>query len=248
MANNKQSIPRNPLITEQAVWFVIAFAVIFLESAVLVTSPVWEGSAPEWAKSIISQRNHLLATAAAVTMLLALLMAWNPSGLPKYATLGSGVLSLAAALHSIDIDSLITGLAFLSFASPMYVVMIPTIRWPEHKVDWFPLFGIALFLSLATLSAILGIPPLETIIAIGFDSIGDVILVSVFVGILFCTSIIGVRLIVSIVVAKTSDPRARFFVFWTASVRPRMHHLLERRESRGSRRRRERERRRDSHR
>ena len=167
MANQQSSITRNPRSTEQGVWFILAFAVIFLESAMLVTSPVWEDSASEWAKNIIAQRNHLLATSAAVTMLLALLMAWNPSGLPKYATLGSGVLSLAAALHSIDIDNLITGLAFLSFALPIYVVIIPTIRWPEHGTHWLPMFGMVLFISLATLSAILGVPPLETIIAIG---------------------------------------------------------------------------------
>ena len=247
MANQQAPITRNPASIEQVVGFIIAFVIIFLESAVLVTSPVWEGSAPEWAKSIITQRNHLLATAAAVTLLLALIMAWNPAGLPKYVTLGSGVLSLAAALHSIDIDSLITGLAFLSFASPIFIVMIPTIRWPERGIDWLPLFGMVLFISLATLSAILGVPPLtESIIGIGVNSVGDVIIASIFAGVLFCAGTIGLRFTVSIIIAITSKPRSGIVTFWATRVGPRINYLLERRESRANRRRREHQQRRNS--
>jgi len=183
-----------------------------------------------------------LATAAAVTMLLALLLAWNPSELPKYATLGSAVLSLAATLHSINMDNLITGLAFLSLASPIYIVTIPTIRWPERGADWMALFGMSWFISIASVSAILGVPALTDIsidiaIDIGATSSIDVIILLALTGPAFCMLIIVLRLILPIIAHTTNNPRSLILEFYAVHIR----HLLRRNEPRSYRRQRGRE-------
>lgn len=245
MEDQQPTITRNPASTEQKLGFIFAFMIIFLESAVLITAPVWEGEAPAWAKEIISQRGHFLATAAAVTMLLALLLAWNPSGLPKYATLSSAMLSLAAALHSIDMNNLITGLAFLSLASPIYIVITPTIRWPESGADWLILFGMSGFISITGISAVLGIPLLTGIfINIVINPLVDLIIMTVLIGPIFCGMIISLRHILSIIVHITSDPWTRFLEFCVMHMGKLTNHLRNRRASRADRRRRERERRR----
>ena len=202
MANQPSGPPAQTTgSTYRTVVFVIAFSLLLLESAILVTSTVWESYAPQWADPILDKRGPLLGVAAAVALLLSLLWAWNPTGPAKYATLSSGVLSFAAATNSLESDDLSLGLALLALSLPFFVIMLPNLRWPESMADWWQLASIELFLALAAMSIMLGIKPVtEVVVIAGIRGPGELVIVSVIMAIAFTVCIFVAQLAVQVAV------------------------------------------------
>lgn len=176
-----------------------AFIFLLLESAILVTSTVWEGYAPQWAGPILAERGPLLGVATAIALLLSLLLAWNPTGRAKYATLSSGVLGFAAATHSLEPDDLSLGLALLALTLPFFVIMLPNLRWPEIKAAWGQLSAIVLFFAVAAMSVMLGVKPVTgVVIDAGIRGLGGLVVVALAVGALSIFGIIIIQLAVQI--------------------------------------------------
>ena len=202
MANQPSGPPAQTTgSTYRTVVFVIAFSLLLLESAILVTSTVWESYAPQWGDPILDKRGPLLGVAAAVALLLSLLWAWNPTGPAKYATLSSGVLSFAAATNSLESDDLSLGLALLALSLPFFVIMLPNLRWPESMADWWQLASIELFLALAAMSIMLGIKPVtEVVVIAGIRGPGELVIVSVIMAIAFTVCIFVAQLAVQVAV------------------------------------------------
>ena len=141
--------------TYQKVVFGIAFLLIFLESAFLISTVQWESAAPNLLKKVIDNRAQLLAVAAAVTALLSLMLSWNPKGIEKFATLGSGLLGLTAASFSIEIEQWITGLALYSLVFPLWITILPVLKWPENLRGVITFFLTAGHITLINLALIL---------------------------------------------------------------------------------------------
>ena len=183
--------------------FVTAFIFLWLESLILVTSTAWEGYAPCWANPILDKSGPLLGVAAAVALLLSLLWAWNPTGLARYATLSSGVLSFAAATHSLELgpNDLPLGLALLGLALPLCVIMLPNLRWPESKADLWLLLPPVPFIAITTMSIILGIEPVTKIaVEAGIRGLGGLVTVALATGVVSICGIIIIRRAIQLVV------------------------------------------------
>ena len=179
----------------------IAFIFLLLESTILATSTVWESCAPQWANPILAERGPLLGVATAVALLLSLLLAWNPTGRAKYATLSSGVLGFAAATHSLKPEDLSLGLALLALTLPFFVVMLPNLHWPRSKADWVSLSSVVLFFTVAAMSVMLGIKPVtEAVVAADIRGLGELVVVAFAAGVLFICGIVIIRLTIQVVV------------------------------------------------
>lgn len=223
--------------TYQKAVFVIAFVILFSESAILMVSVLWDNAAPQWASPILEQRGTLLGVAAAIALLLSLLLAWNPTGPAKYATLSSGVLGFAAATYSLEPNDLSLGLALLSLALPLFVIMLPNLRWPESKDGWVALLSPALFFVTAAMFTMLGIKPVTeaVVVAGGIRGLGGLVATAVIVGIGITFVIIVLQLAVQATAQGVSSQswlnRLRSWITWR------------RRENRAERRRRQKRRR-----
>ena len=195
--SNKASEPENQTsrTAYQKAMFGIAFALIFLESAFLLFAPSLESVVPFLTQEIIDNRAQLLAVAAAITMILALLTAWDPKGMPQFAALGSGVLSFSAASVSIEMEQLSTGIALLAIVFPYCITMLPSIKWPESKSDWLPLIMFTSFIILANEVVILGITPITEIAVLsGINTFPRIVMISLLIAILDIAGIIVLQL------------------------------------------------------
>lgn len=199
--SNQKAEPENesPMTTYQKVVFYIAFALIALESLVLIFAPSLENVVPILSQEIIDNRAQLLSVAAAITMVLALLMVWKPKGFAWFATLGSGVLSFSAACISIEMEQLSTGLALLAMVFPFWITMLPALQWTENKSDWATIVSSVGFITLANQAVILGIKPLtEIAVFSGIHTPMGIIMTSVLMAILFTASILVLQSIVKL--------------------------------------------------
>ena len=219
--------------------FYVSFALIVFEALTLVTSTVWQPRAPSWAHEILDKRGELLAVAAAITMLLALILTFRPTGLAKYAAIGSGLLSFAAAANSIEIKTVHTALALFGIVLPIYVLSFPSLKWPEGWYGWLQYLSVMYFFSLLTLMVMISIKPVrDQVVSAGVDELSDLVILSVSGGILVTMLMIGSNLMAELTVGIYSDhvapivnKKLSFFSGAAGSLWPR------RRRNRASRRR-----------
>ena len=168
--------------------FYVSFGIIFLLGSTLITSPVWESIAPSWAEEAIKNKSNLLAMSAAMTMLLALILTIRPTGLAKYAAIGSGLLSFAAAI-SFDIEEIATALVMLLFVSPIYILALCQLIQSEEKVNWMSFGALVLYFGISAMAMLLSVPVLrddlaDSIIRGAIDSPEDLILFSLMLSVI----------------------------------------------------------------
>ena len=202
-------MPRRPPGAENSVrvdvypgWvFYVSFGLISFEAVALVTSTIWYQLAPVWADDILEKKGELLAVAAAITTLLVLILTFRPTGLARYAAIGSGLLSFAAAANSFEIATVETALALFAVILPIYIVAFPSASWPRGGFEWLRYLSVMYFFSLLTLIILISIQPIrDRIIDAGARDVSDFIVFSVAGGILVTMSILGANLTVSLVV------------------------------------------------
>lgn len=230
--------------TYRNVAFFGAFVLLWLESAILITSTVWENYVPppQWAEPILEERGLLLGVAAAIALLLSLLWAWNPTGMARYGTLSSGVLGFAAAIYNLKLepDDLPLGLAMLGLVSPFFVIMLPELRWPESMTHWIAILSNVMFIAISAMLIILGIEPITiTVINAGVQGLSDLVIVSVAMAISFTTGIIVAQLAIQVavqVVGGWAWPRSLWL--WICQRWPRKQMTRAERRRRGQQRRR----------
>ena len=187
--------------TYQKAVYIIALALIFLESAFLIFAPSLESFVPFLTQEIIDNRAQLLAVAAAITMILALLMAWDPKGMAQFAALGSGAISFSAASVSIKMEQLSTGIALLAVVFPYCITMLPSIKWSKNKSDWLPMIMFMGFIILVNEVVILGIKPITEIAVLsGINTFPRIIMISVLVAILVIAGIIILQLFAKLLI------------------------------------------------
>ncbi len=187
--------------TYQKAVFVSAFGILLLEAAILITATVWESYAPQWAKPILDEKGTLIGVAAAIALLLSLLWAWQPTGLARYATLSSGVLSFAAATYSLEPDDLSLGLALLALSLPLLVIMLPNLLSRDRSANWVSLLSTILFTTMASMFVMLGIKPVtEIAVTIGIRGPGGLVIAALSSGVLFTFGLIIIHLTIQLAV------------------------------------------------
>lgn len=215
--------------------YAIAFAVLFLEAFVLITSPVWESNAPQWVPPILGKKGELLGVAAAAWLLLSLLLGLNPGGWTMLATIFSGVLGFAAAVFSLALESaddISVGLALLCLVFPLFIIMLPALRFPQKWLDWLGLLWATLFMFIVILSIILGVKPVtQWVIKAGFLGSGNILIVPMVLSVLIIAVIIVVQLAIEAAVQKIAG------FAWTRKVRLQIHRRRQRQSPRSKRRR-----------
>ena len=199
MSKQESDVDYSQSINNYPIWvFYLSFSIIAVEVATLITSNVWAAAAPEWSTEIFDKKRELLALAAAVTLLLALMLAFRPAGLAKYAALGSGVISFAAAA-SFEVEQPTTAAAMLGLISPFYIVYFPVIRFPQTWPVFIHCCTITGFFSLATMVVMLSIPLLQIRIFLAeFNSFVSFLVWSAGVGIMMTSSIIVTNLFIQL--------------------------------------------------
>lgn len=183
MSKQESDVDSLPRTNSYPLWvFYLSFAIIAVEVITLITSNLWEGAAPDWTSEILDKRRELLALAAAVTLLLALILAFRPAGLAKYAALASGVISFAAAA-SVKIEEPVTVGAMLGLIFPLYIVYFPVIRFPQTWAIFIDCLVVSGFLSLVVMVVMLSIPLLQIkLFVAGFHSFGSFLFWSMVIG------------------------------------------------------------------
>lgn len=181
--------------------FYVSFGLILVEGLALVTSTVWHPHAPSWANEIVEKKGELLAVAAAITTLMVLILTFRPTGLARYAAIGSGLLSFAAATNSFEIANVETALALFAVILPIYIVSFPSASWPHGWFEWLRYLSVMYLFSLLTLIILISIQPIrDRIIDAGARDVSDFIAFSVVAGILVTMLILGANGTVSLVV------------------------------------------------
>ena len=203
------------------VWvFYLSFAIIAVEVIALIASSVWESEAPKGTTEILEMRREMLALAAAVTLLLALMLAFRPAGLAKYAALGSGVISFAAAA-SVEVEQPVTAGAMLGLIFPFYIIYIPVIRFPNTWVIFIDCLVISGFFALVVMVVMLSIPLLEIkLFVAGFRTFGSFLFWSMVIGSFMTAIIILVKLVLQIMgqwYSQNPDTKLHKSINWTRS-------------------------------
>ena len=195
MARQESDVDSSQSTNSYPIWvFYLSFFIIAVEVATLITSTMWEAAAPEWSTEIFDKKREMLALAAAVTLLLALILAFRPAGLAKYAAIGSGVISFAAAA-SVEVEQPVTAGAMLGLIFPFYIVYIPVIRFPETWAIFIDCLVISGFFALVVMVVMLSIPLLEIkVFVAGFRTFGSFLFWSMVIGSFMTVIIILVKL------------------------------------------------------
>lgn len=205
----------------------MAFTIIFLEVITLVSSNVWEDSAPTWTREIIDNRAEMLSVSAAITILMSLILAIGPGGLAKYAAVGGGTISFAAAANSIEIESLHTALIVFALIAPIYLVSFPILRFSKDIANLTNILGLLAFFSLLLLTAIMSVSiSLERVIVpISGHSKGDLVTGLIFWSVAISALIVACLIIFNLFVQLMGDWNDEYG--WLPKIRQAFRTLFE---------------------